>query len=178
MNSVTAWIIGIVIIFAGGALSDHMILDAHWQHKWDQHVAQDKKAIDAAVAKAHEDERQAAKLSDTSTAKQVEVQTKIVNHTITLMKEVPHYVTVVQDAMGCVTFGMQRVFNAAATGTDPAAYQLPPGQSDDQCTATPPSALAAAIAENFGTARANAEQLNGLIEDVKSRINIANGGTP
>lgn len=178
-----AYLAAIAVIFATGFAVGARVMDAHWQHKWDAHTKADAEAaakakadLDAAVAKAHADERKAAKLSDTSTAKQVEVQTRIVNHTVTLLKEVPTYVTVKQDAVGCVTYGLERVLNAAITGASPAAYQLPAGKSDDDCTGTAPSALAAAIAENFGYARANAEQLNGLIEDVTKRIDIANGG--
>lgn len=166
----------IAAIFITGASFGAGATNAHWEHKWDQHIAADKAAIAKAVKAAREDEHRLVKLSDTSGTKQVEVQTRIVGHTITLIKEVPKYVTVQQDAVGCVSFGLVRVLNAAVSGADPSDYQLPPGADDDACTALTPSALAAAIAENYGVARSNAAQLDGLIEDVKQRIDIANGG--
>lgn len=166
------------VIFTIGAGVGHKTTDLSWQHKWDQHVAADKKAIADAVAKARAEERKVADLGQKSGEAQVRIQTKIVDHTITVLKEVPRYVTIEQDARSCVSYGLVRLLNAAVTGADPASYQLPPGVSDDACTGIKASELAASIAENYGTARSNAAQLDGLIADVTQRIDIANGEHP
>lgn len=169
-------ILAAAVIFTMGAASGARLADNHWQKKWDAHVKADKKAIDAAVAKARADERRSAQLTQTSGETQVRVQTKIVDHTVTLIKEVPKYVTVQQDARSCVSYGLVRLLDAASSGRDPADLELPAGQSNDACAPVEASALAASVVENYGIARQNAAQLDGLIADTRARLTIANDG--
>lgn len=152
-------------------------------HSWDHksyialqasYQAQDalrSSAVHQAAAKAQTTQ---AAISQSSGAKYEAARTRVVTRTQTILKEVPTYVTVQSDALPCNSVGLVRLLNAAAEGRDPADYQLPPGVTDDTCTAVTNAALAASVAENYGIARLNAEQLNGLEADVKARIDAAN----
>ena len=91
-----------------------------------------------------------------------EAQQKIAVRTVTITKEIPTYVTAQQDRVACVSYGLVRVLDAAVLGVDPASLPLPPDVTDDTCTALKASDLAASIADNYGTAEANAEQLDAL----------------
>lgn len=106
-------------------------------------AARDKVTLDAAVSRA------------TS-------QQKIVTQTVTITKEIPAHVTPAQDARTCITYGLVRVFDAAAGGADPDTLSLPAGQSDDACAPVKASDLARSVAENYGSARDNADQLTAL----------------
>ncbi len=109
---------------------------------------QDKAAMDAAIAEA-------------------QAQVKIVNHTVTLTKEIPVYV---QDTSACSTpsVNLIRLLNAAATGADLTNIPTPAGQSSDPCSGLSWRSFASDIADDYGNGRANAEQLNALIASVKS----------
>ena len=109
-------------------------------------------------------------------AKDAATQQALAAHATVVTKEIPVYVTTHQDATGCVTWGMLRVHDAAATGVDPASLQPPGGQSDDACSAVKPSAFAAAVAGNYAVALANAAQLNDLEADIRGRVAAFNKG--
>lgn len=155
----------------GAGVSNHL-----WQAKWDKHIAADERVVREAVAKAVAKERAQAKSDLDAAVKEAQAQEKIVTRTQTIIKEVPRYVTASQDRGTCVTYGLVRVLDAAALGADPADLELPAGQSDDACAPVKASALAASVAENYGTARQNAQQLDALIEDTRSRIDRFNEG--
>lgn len=101
---------------------------------------QDKIALDAAVTEAA-------------------AQQKIIVQTQVITKEVVRHVKVDSP---CITFGFIRVYDAAVFGVSPDTLPLPAGQLDGTCAPLSPPAVASAIAENTGRARANAEQLDAL----------------
>jgi hypothetical protein len=78
-------------------------------------------------------------------------------------KEIDHYVA---DTSTCITFGLVRVLNHAASG-DSAALALAPGKLDDACAGVTWRAFAGDITDDYATARLNATQLNDLIQSVK-----------
>lgn len=144
--------------------------------------AADATAQAAAVSKAAAIQKAQDALSLKDQAHESAAQVRIVTRTQTITKEVPTYVTVAQDARGCVTYGLVRLHDAAALGVDPSTLQLPAGKSDDDCTSLKASDLAAGIVSNYGVSHQNAEQLNALIADVKARAATyatgASGKTP
>lgn len=110
-------------------------------------------------------------LSQQTGAAEGQAQAQIITRTNTIIQKVPQYVTVTQDR-ACVPYGLVRVLDAAALGLDPADLQPPAGQSDDACAPVTTSDLARSVAGNYGVARQNAEQLNGLEADVNVRSAI------
>lgn len=118
-------------------------------------AAEDKVSLDAAVAEAA-------------------AQQKIVTVTQTITKEVVRHV---KDHSDCITYGLVRVLDAGVYGADPDSLPLPAGKSDDACAPVTASSLATAILNNYGLARANAEQLNALEAWVKATIHASSGST-
>ncbi len=79
------------------------------------------------------------------------------------VKVVHDYVTKYQDAHNCITYGLLRVYDAAAIGTDAGTLSLPPGVTDDTCSPdVVSSALADGIVRNFGRYRVVAKRFNEL----------------
>lgn len=112
--------------------------------------------IAAASQKAQDGVALAAAVKEAKAQTQIEVQT------VTVTKEIPRYVTIHQDATVCVPYGLVRLLDAAADQTDPSAFQLAPGQSDDTCSPVKASDLAGSVIANYSAAIANAEQLTAL----------------
>lgn len=166
----------IVAALAASAGAGAYITDLRWQHTWDAHVALDAKALKAATDAARADERRAAALSHDTGAKQAVTQNREAAVARTIQKEVIRHVhdEVVRP---CVSYGLVRVLDAAARGISPSDLELPPGVSDDACTPLGNADLGRSVSSNYAIARANAAQLNGLIEDVTARLAIANGAT-
>lgn len=139
---------------------------------------QNKLTVAAQVAKQTEkdrkEERRLWELTDKSAGTNDQVQTKIVTQTITLTEKVPVYVHDQIPVPGCVSYGLVRVLDAAALGAQPEDLPLPAGVTDDTCSPLKPSDLARGVAKNYGLARQNAGQLDGLIADVKERMSIIN----
>lgn len=133
----------------------------------------DSKAQTAAVAAAMVAQGKIAAANEAAAVKEARGQAKVVHDTEVITKEIPTYVTSVQDARACVSFGLVRVLYAAEHGVAPSSLQLPAGSSDDACTALRSSDLAASLAADYGAGRANAEQLDALIESVKANDAIA-----
>lgn len=75
-------------------------------------------------------------------------------------QEVVRYVPTIKS---CVPLGLVRVLRAAAIGVSTGNVSLPAGKSDDACAGVEWPDLARSIISDFGTARANAVQLNALI---------------
>ena len=99
-------------------------------------------------------------------------QQKIVTQTITVTKEVVRHVT---DRVACVSVGLVRVLNAEVRGVSPDAIPLPAGKSDGSCSGVTNSQLAVSILDNYGLARANAEQLSALEAWVQATIAASHG---
>ncbi len=94
-----------------------------------------------------------------------QVQISILRHTSVLKLEVPRYVTIDRP---CITWGFMRVHDAAVHGVSPDDLPLPAGKLDGDCAPVDAIALARSIADNYGTARANAEQLDALSRVIKA----------
>lgn len=75
---------------------------------------------------------------------------------------IPTYVTKLQDAHNCVTWGLVRVHDAAALGIDPSALNLPPGVTNDTCSPFVSSQLAERITLNYTAALHDANQLDAV----------------
>ena len=95
------------------------------------------------------------------------------------VKVVHDYVTKIQDARNCVTYGLVRVYDAAAIGVDPGVLNLPAGVTNDTCsTDVVSSALADGIVRNFGRYRIVAGHFNQLIaDDAKNDAALKAAGT-
>jgi hypothetical protein len=135
----------------------------------------DAKALTAAVAAAAAKARGITAANWQASLAESESQNHIVVVTKRILQEVPAYVTPAQDAVGCITFGFVRVLNAAANGVDPASLSLPAGESDDTCTGLAVSAVAATLADAYGTSRQNSEQLDSLIASIRHNDAISTG---
>lgn len=174
LNSLWTTVLGAAAIaiasFAAGGTLVHKIDHGAYAQLQLSYAKAEAKAQAAAAANT---QAQAALSQETGTAEAL-AQQSIEGQTRTIIREVPRYVTVHQDAVGCITWGMLRVHDAAAIGVDPGALVPPAGQSDDACSPIEPSDFAAAVAGNYAVARANAEQLNALAADVAQRVALAN----
>lgn len=173
-----AWFIGLLVSLTIGFATGVWVTNAQWKATWDAHIAADAKALNKAVADARADEKKQAKLNAASGAKAAVVDQKIQARTRAITKEVHAYVTPAQDARACVSYGAVRLHDAAVFGVQPAELQLPAGKSNDDCSPIAPSALVAAVAENYGVAHQNAEQLNELIAHDAAQAVILNGEDP
>lgn len=124
-----------------------------------------KNASDAALVAAEKAAKLLAsqtKISDKAEATQIIVQHDIQVQTRTVIQKVPVYVTPEADARCILPVGFVRLYNAAATGADPAAVPDPAGRPDGAPSGIACSEVAADLADNFGIARQNAAELTGL----------------
>jgi hypothetical protein len=109
-------------------------------------AAAQQKAIDAAALAASSAEAQqqaqfATALQQELSDVQVHVSTKLVP---------------------CIPYGLVRVLDAAVLGVSASSLALPAGKSDATCSALTANDLAGSVISNYGSARANAEQLTAL----------------
>ena len=107
-------------------------------------------------------------------AKEVLAQGALASQTKTITKEITRYVPRPGPSVSvpCVSNGMLRVHDAAVLGRDPGEILPPAGQPDDACSSVAAADFMATIAANYGAARQNAEQLNALEDDIKSRSSV------
>lgn len=113
-----------------------------------------------------------ADISVHSAVKEGAAQQALAAVAATVKQKVPHHVhePAAPRAIGCVTYGLIRVLDAAALGIDPDDLALPAGKSDDACAPITNADLAAAVADNYASALSNAEQLNALEADIRARV--------
>src|SRR4029077_12486707 len=124
-------LLGVVIAsMAVGAGTMHQIDQGRYQAL----VAKQAKAETHAVQQARKVEQVQADVGVKTGAHEAANKARIVTHTVTLVKEVPVYVTTAQDANHCVTWGVVRVYDPAVLGVEPSTLPAPPGQSDDACS--------------------------------------------
>lgn len=151
------------LAFAGGAYLAHRV-DAAAVARLELRMAEEGRdaARDKARALAAEaaTERKEQQISLDRALGEARAQARVVRETRIVTEEIPTHVP--SDACRCIPLGLVRLLDAAATGRDPAALSLAPGQSDRTCAPLDAARLAAGIVENYGAARANAEQLNAL----------------
>lgn len=128
--------------------------------------------FEAAAAKAVADQNAAVRASQDAIAAAYEdgrARARTVTRTIT--KEVPVYVPPQADAACPVPWGIVRLFDAAASGSDDAGAiraAIAPGQPDASPSPYHLSDLAALFATNLADARANAAQLSALQAAVRA----------
>ena len=80
----------------------------------------------------------------------------------------------VPQTQSCIPYGLVRLLDAAAAGSDTAGAAIAAGQSDDACAPISWRAFADDLTGDYATGRANAEQLNALEADVASLVAAAN----
>ena len=114
--------------------------------------SQDQANLDAALAEA---KAQAA----------LAARTHIITREVTV--HVPQTVP-------CIPYGLVRLLDDAASGSDTADAPASAGQSDDACTGISWRAFAGDLADDYATGRANAEQLNALEANVTALVAAAN----
>jgi hypothetical protein len=89
----------------------------------------------------------------------------------TVIREVPRYVTPVQNARCVVPWSVVRLLDAAASGADPddVRARVAPGQPDDAASDVSLSEAVALLATDLGIARQNASQLEHLEQAVGAK---------
>lgn len=132
----------------------------------------DVKAQAAALGRSFQMQQVIAKANDKNGAHDVVEQTKIVDHYITVTREIPTYV---HDSIACPggTYGFVRVLVAAERGIAAATLPLPAGVTVDTCSPLEPSGLAADLAADLAAARGNAQQLDDLEASVRENEALA-----
>lgn len=98
---------------------------------------------------------------------------RIIRQTQTIVKEIPTYV---QDDATCITWGLVRVHDAFALGTDPDKLDLPAGSSNDTCAGIGWRALSETIGGNYGKFHETADQLTHLQAWVDAQLLNHNAG--
>lgn len=155
-----------VVVFIGFAV-----------HEWKLAIAGEAvaKVETVAVQHARHVEVASSQLSTRTSTAEATTQAAIVAKGRVIHDKVYVHVQDHLPASGCITYGFLRHLDAAGLGLDPSDVGSPAGQPDDACAPLSPRDAAATIGDRLTDARANAEQLDALIADVKARIAIANG---
>lgn len=87
-----------------------------------------------------------------------------------IIERIPTYVSNKPSApIGCVTWGMLRLHDAAVAGVEPSSLEPPAGQLDGSCSLVAPSVFMGVVAGNYAVAKSNAEQLDALEADIAAR---------
>lgn len=102
-------------------------------------------------------------------------QQKIVTVTHTITREIPVHVP---ETRPCIPYGLVRLLDDAATGSDTADAPSPAGQSDDACASISWRDFAGDLTDDYAIGRSNAEQLNALEADVRGLVAAANAKPP
>lgn len=177
LSAVTGALGGIWGYVAAGALSAIVAgAGVGWTvHRLDQAtIAQiqlaDSQAALAATQKAAALQKAQDDISLKAAVADAQSQAKIVTQTVTVTKEIPAHVS---DASHCITYGLVRVLNAAATGADPDAVPASPGQSDDACAPVSWRDFAGDIVADYEAGRQNAQQLDDLEDWVRAQAKAA-----
>lgn len=135
------------------------------KHEWDLGQAARKQVV--AIEHVSKVQTAAVVKVDSAAAKTAAAaQTRIVTRYVTLTKEIPAHVP---PSSPCVPWGVVRLHDAAVLHLDPGSLQPPAGQPDDACSDVAPRAFVDAVVANYGTADANAEQLNALEANLAER---------
>jgi len=164
MGLITSWITsvlgGIWSYVLAGCLAAS--ISGYAVHRYDEVTIQGLKMADSLAAlNASEHTRlvqaQQDKLVLNHAVAEAKAQQQITTNTITITKEIPVHVP---STTACIPVGLVRLLDAAATGVNPG--DVAPGQPDDACAPVSWRSLAADLADDYGAANANAEQLNAL----------------
>ena len=120
----------------------------------------DARAKTLAIADAADRLKRADASSLNAAVAESAAQQKLVDEKSRLLQEVHLHVS--SRSHICIPYGVVRMLDAASLGVDPDILSLSAGQSDATCTPVTAADLAASVAANYASARANAEQLNAL----------------
>jgi len=160
---------GLAAIVAGGAAvwTTHAVDKGVYlpqvaakQKQFDDFVLASVEAEKAAVSAALAAQKKQADLAQQQAVVAAQARQKEEDARHKIYTEVDHYVS---DSSTCITFGLVRVLNAAAAGVhDPSSLGIAPGQPDDACAGVAWRPFARDIADDYATARENADQLNRL----------------
>lgn len=131
----------------------------------------DQQARTAAIRDAAQVQQSQDSVNLSAAVAEATAQQKIVTETVTVTKEITTHVPL---ATPCIPFGLVRVLDDAASGSDTADTPAPPGQSDDACAPLSWRAFAGELSDDYGIGRANAQQLNALEADVTALVAAAN----
>lgn len=169
---------GVIRLISYGLLAASLLGGmAYVKHEWDA----GQKAR-AQIVELHHQQRvqtaaQVQVVAQAATA-ETAAQSTLQAQARVIVRRIPVYVSrSPSPVVGCVTWGMLRLHDAAALGLDPSDLPASPGV-DAACSAVAPAALADTIARNYAAARANAEQLNALEADIRAQAAVAANASP
>ncbi len=157
--NLTGLIGGVIISLLVGSIGTGYLVHHYDQADLLKVRLADASALQKATEKAAQIQEAQDADAEAAAVKESGAQAVIQQHTVTITKEV---VTHVSDSSHCITYGFVRLLHDAATGDSSAEQPPPTGQSDDSCAPVTWRQAASDIADDYGTARANAEQLNAL----------------
>jgi hypothetical protein len=161
INLIGALVIAVVVF--GTGMKTMSMLDAGL-------IAKQKATIVAEQSVVKQVTAVTTQITKSDQAAETAAQTQLAGQATVITKEVTRYVsTSPKPPVGCVTNGMLRLHDAAVLGVDPSTIVPPAGQLDSACSTVAPSDFMAAVVGNYAAARANAEQLDALSADIKSR---------
>lgn len=146
--------------FVGGITLDHKIMAG----KYNALVAAQANALVKAQAEAAAHQRTFDNIALTAAQKERDEQAQRASGVERQLSEVGNHIFLDVIAPACVPLGFLRVLDAAAHGRSASSLSLPTGKSDGACAPVTWDAVARSVVGNYSTARANAGQLNGLID--------------
>lgn len=164
-------LVGFIGAFAAGGFTMHKLDDARYQKRLALEAQVTAKAEHA--ARAGEQRQTAVVVAAAGTA--ASHQERIITHTVTLTQEIHDHVPPIVDTHPCVPWGFVRLHDAAAWGVGIAETGAPAGEPDDACAPFAWADVAAAVVQNYGTARQNAQQLDDLEQFERDRAGAFNG---
>lgn len=152
-------------VIAGFAFTGGCVITAKVEKgKYETLVAAQATAQAKAEADAAAHQRTFDNIALTAAQKERDDQAQRATQAETLLLDVGNHVSVSVIAPACVPLGFVRVLDAAASGRNSSALSLPTGKSDGSCASIGWDVVARSIVGNYATSRANAGQLNGLID--------------
>lgn len=124
-------------------------------------------ALQEQIVQAHADALQAAldeqkrqdQISTEAAQREAAAQSALAANTKRQLSEIQKHV---KSMAGCPPLGLVRLLDAGAFGVSADSLPLPTGQFDLSCATVDWPTLARSVVDNYGTARANAEQLDAL----------------
>lgn len=139
--------------YLGIALAVLALLFGVHHHGFNKGLAKERAAEAARLERARKDvarrEAKAVQITDTARAELGRETVRIQTRTVTLIKEVPRYVSPASDARCVIPVGFVRLHDAAAS-----ASELPPASGGplDAPSGVDLSAVASVVTENYGSA--------------------------
>lgn len=149
----------------GSAVVTHKVDNSRYEALQIKIEKAHEKALDDAIALQQKEDQINVEQAQAYAAEQQRLATSAAQQ----LKEVEAHVKA--NGSHCVTWGLVRVLDSAATRRAVAEMPAPAGKSDDACAPTDAIALARNVVGNYYTAHANADQLNALIADVRALHN-------